>query len=263
MNPHLYVWRGDQPIGQLWLGDDGRAMGFTYASPLPPMAISNSLPLQSEPFLENERKAHHWFANLLPEEGSRQELVRRLGVADEDFALLAAIGGDCAGALRLLSPGNEGQEPAGMLPVELNQLARWAEGTERYALFALGRATATRLSLAGAQDKVPVSIRDDGIYLPQGSAASSHLLKFAAKSGLVLNELYLRPQPRCSWQQRAAASGGYVPGLGLAASLEISRGGRSWVGAVCRAVTQNHSHTRTGSTPAAALANLQRVDWQQ
>ncbi|MCY1291328.1 Serine/threonine-protein kinase toxin HipA [compost metagenome] len=155
------------------------------------MAISNSLPLAAGAFPAEQGLAHNWFANLLPEEGARQALLRRLGVADEDFALLAAIGGDCAGALSLLADGQAPQAEAGRQPVARDELARWAEGRERFALFEPGRQGATRLSLAGAQDKVPLLLDGEALFLPQGSTPSSHLVKFGATPALVLNELYL------------------------------------------------------------------------
>jgi len=97
----LGVYRGDCRIGELWLGDDGRSMGFRY-SEAARFAISNSLPLATGVFAPTLGTAHNWFANLLPEEASRQLLVNRLGIADDDFSLLAAIGGDCAGPLRIV-----------------------------------------------------------------------------------------------------------------------------------------------------------------
>jgi len=112
----LGVYRGDCRIGELWLGDDGRSMGFRY-SEAARFAISNSLPLATGMFAPTLGTAHNWFANLLPEEASRQLLVNRLGIADDDFSLLAAIGGDCAGALRIVDPERadalieSGQEP--------------------------------------------------------------------------------------------------------------------------------------------------------
>lgn len=191
MSGRLQVWRGMQRVGELWLGGDGRSMGFAYADPLPAMAISNSLPLSCSPFPAEAGLAHSWFANLLPEEGARQALVRRLGLADEDFALLAAIGGDCAGALSLLPEGQVPQQLFGMQPVALDELARWAEGRERFALFEPGRNGVTRLSLAGAQDKIPLLLQGEEWFLPLGDTPSSHLLKFSANPALVLNELYL------------------------------------------------------------------------
>lgn len=191
MSDRLQVWRGVQRIGELTLAADGRSMGFAYAEPLPAMAISNSLPLSGSPFTAETGLAHNWFANLLPEEGARQALVRRLGVADEDFVLLATIGGDCAGALSLLPKGQVPQQLSGMHPVALDELARWAEGRERFALFEPGRNGETRLSLAGAQDKIPLLMLGEELFLPQGDTPSSHLIKFAANPALVLNELYM------------------------------------------------------------------------
>lgn len=191
MSGRLRVWRGAQCVGELWLAADDRSMGFAYAEPQPAMAISNSLPLSGSPFPPEQALAHSWFANLLPEEGARQALVRRLGVVDEDFALLATIGGDCAGALSLLPEGQVPQQLSGMQPVALDELARWAEGRERFALFEPGRNGATRLSLAGAQDKIPLLLQGEEWFLPLGDTPSSHLLKFVATPALVLNELYL------------------------------------------------------------------------
>lgn len=155
------------------------------------MAISNSLPLSGSPFTAEGGRAHDWFANLLPEEGARQAVVRRLGIADEDFALLTSIGGDCAGALSLLPEGQVPQMLSDLQTVALDELARWAEGRERFALFEPGRNVVTRLSLAGAQDKIPLLLQDGEWFMPQGDTPSSHLLKFATKPALVLNELYM------------------------------------------------------------------------
>src|SRR3546814_17289468 len=48
----------------------------------------------------------NWFCNLLPEGAVRQAIVERLRIApDDDFALLAALGGECAGAVSLRVPG--------------------------------------------------------------------------------------------------------------------------------------------------------------
>src|SRR6185312_8919551 len=65
--------------------------------------ISLSLPLT--PALHVDGAGHAFFANLLPEGGAREAVCRRLGISiDNDFALLRAIGGDCAGALSVVAP---------------------------------------------------------------------------------------------------------------------------------------------------------------
>jgi serine/threonine-protein kinase HipA len=93
-----------------------------------------------------------------------------------DWGLLVALGRDCAGALRLCPPGEEEAEgsvsPLG--DAEVASLAREGGGLAR-AFEEHG----ARLSLAGAQDKLPVVLMDDGaLGLPQGRQASTHLLKF-------------------------------------------------------------------------------------
>ena len=46
--------------------------------------------------------AHRFFANLLPEGGVRDQIVRDFKIANTDFDLLRAIGDECAGALSIL-----------------------------------------------------------------------------------------------------------------------------------------------------------------
>ena len=65
-------------------------------------AVSHALPLQAEEFAPEEGLAHRFFANLLPEGGLRDQIVRDLKIANTDFDLLRAIGGECAGALSIL-----------------------------------------------------------------------------------------------------------------------------------------------------------------
>ena len=62
--------------------------------------ISASLPLQADPHHE---RGHAFFANLLPEGGVRDAVCASLGISrGNDFALLRAIGGECAGALSIV-----------------------------------------------------------------------------------------------------------------------------------------------------------------
>ena len=188
----LLVWYGSRQVGELYLGADGRSIGLRYdeqwqASGVP---ISQSLPLTQSTYTPESGVAHLWFGNLLPEEGSRAALVRRLGVADDDYALLRALGGDCAGALRLLPPGSECTSDAGQELADSRLLKAWASGRERYALMESSNQVASRLSLAGAQDKIPIVLdAQDQIYLPHGELPSSHILKFAEKPSIILNEL--------------------------------------------------------------------------
>ena len=104
---NLNVWCNGQHVGYLWR-DGGNDIGFQYSeewleNPVR-FPVSVTLPLRSEPYEPGgeKRVAHHFFANLLPEGGSRQRICREKGISEgNDFELLRAIGGECAGALSI------------------------------------------------------------------------------------------------------------------------------------------------------------------
>jgi serine/threonine-protein kinase HipA len=140
------------------------------------LPLSQSLPLEGS-FSSNAVTA--FFAGLLPEGVPREQAARNLGVsASNDFAMLAALGGDTAGALSLLAPGQQRESASGDV--------RWLDHGELAALIdeipaRPMRADADgeyRLSLAGAQDKLPVVVANDGrIGLTHGRTPSTHILK--------------------------------------------------------------------------------------
>lgn len=96
---HLDVWLVGELVGRLTQGEDGR-LGFAYDAGYVDRggrALSSSLPTASRSF--DHRATEPVFGGLLPEEGTRERLARALGIsARNDFALLAEIGGECAGA---------------------------------------------------------------------------------------------------------------------------------------------------------------------
>lgn len=148
---------------------------FSYAPAYleSPVAIplSVSLPLRPEPFAG--AIVRNWFCNLLPEGGVRLAIEARLRLPPrDDFALLAAIGGECAGAVAVGAPA----AAVGGDSVDLETLL--VDDTEMgdgdWALYGAPR----RLSLAGAQDKLAVIVDGEGrIRLPAVGEPSTHLLK--------------------------------------------------------------------------------------
>ena len=174
----------------------GRDLSFRYASSWlaspRARAISQSLPLQVEPFAGHLSRA--WFANLLPEGEVREHVARSLGVSTgNEFALLGGLGGDCAGALRLLPGTPPDDEEAGLVPLDWDELEARISATPRPSLMAvMMRKGKLRLSLAGAQDKLPVHLVGNVLSLPTGSAASTHLLKIPGIGlpDLVQNEFF-------------------------------------------------------------------------
>ena len=175
----LNVWFDDRLVGYLWRNPVG-AIGFRYEPDWIDnngFAISLSLPLITEDFSSEASVAHRFFANLLPEGGVREHIVRDLKIPNTDFDLLRAIGGECAGALSILPVERTPSDERSYRPLPTKELAQLiARRGQIYAAWPKDKRP--RLSLAGAQDKCPVLIRDGQYFLPEGEAPTSHILKF-------------------------------------------------------------------------------------
>ena len=137
--------------------------------------ISQSLPLKAEPYSGPELRP--FFAGLLPEESQRSRIASYLGIAEtDDFAFLEALGGECAGALTILPHGVDPRPvDSGFTPLSDSELVSILETLPLRPLL-VGEGE-LRLSLAGAQSKLPVVVRDGRIGLPVGHAPSTHILK--------------------------------------------------------------------------------------
>jgi serine/threonine-protein kinase HipA len=179
MKRALSVWWNDAIVGTLRLDADG-GMVFEYqtdwlAEPSRP-ALSLSLPKRSGLF--KRRACRPFFAGLLPEEGQLDAIARKLGVSKtNDFGLLEALGGDVAGALTLWPQGEEPPAPDASepKPFDDNEVAALLEALPTRPL--LAGQEGLRLSLAGAQAKLPVVIVDGKIALPARWQPTTHILK--------------------------------------------------------------------------------------
>lgn len=194
MSDVLNVYLRSIKVGRLWL-EKGRRFSFQYdhdwLAGEHSVPLSIALPLRSEAYTDDTARA--FFSNLLPESELRKVIARKLGLSEgNDYALLEAIGGECAGAVTLL-PDDVPLSDAGkyrlLTDEQLNVLIR-----ELPVRPMLAGETGIRLSLAGAQNKLPVYYDDSSnkIYLPVGSRASSHILKPPINNypGTVENEFF-------------------------------------------------------------------------
>ncbi|MEA1928859.1 MAG: type II toxin-antitoxin system HipA family toxin [Candidatus Auribacterota bacterium] len=153
--------------------------------------LSRSLPLRSEVF--PGKMARPFFAGILPEEGPREKIAEILGISDSnDFAMLERIGGECAGAVSLLPEGTDPTGPNGIRNRELTEPELGKLIAELPGRPLMVGMNGLRLSLAGAQDKLPVIVRNNGIYLPLGDTPSTHILKPEPDRfpGLAANEIF-------------------------------------------------------------------------
>lgn len=184
MARELEVWLFAKRVGTLAL-IDGR-LNFRYSpdwlSRPDAVALSGSLPLQAESF--DDRHTRPFFAGLLPEGQLRRLIAQQLQVSSQnDFALLDGIGGECAGAVTLLEPGQVTPHP------DQGDDVQWLSDEEIVAILdelphrpMLAGTDGLRLSLAGAQDKLPVVFDGTRIGLPRNGTPSSHILKPAIRT---------------------------------------------------------------------------------
>lgn len=192
MAHELDVWLFADRVGTLALIDGRLKFCYTpgWLSHQKAVALSASLPLQAEPF--DDRETRPFFAGLLPEGQMRRLIAQQFQVSGQnDFALLDHIGGECAGAVTFLKPGQALPAATG------NDDVQWLSDDEVVAILdelprrpMLAGKDGLRLSLAGAQDKLPVVFDGARIGLPLGGTPSSHILKPAihAVQDSVINE---------------------------------------------------------------------------
>jgi serine/threonine-protein kinase HipA len=179
---HLDVYLNRTLVGQLLQDERGR-LGFSYKEDFPgsPEAapLSRHLPLSTQVFGDESTRA--FFANLLPEGDVLEQISRRLGIPKENtFALLERMGGDCAGAVSVLPPDHAPTTEDAYRKITEEELGVLLEELPAHPF--LADEEGVRLSLAGAQNKLPVFYDGEGFHIPEGGAPSSHILKTAIQN---------------------------------------------------------------------------------
>lgn len=176
----LQVWWDRERVGRL-VQDRGGDLSFVYDADWvrrpEARALSASLPKREQRY--RRAACRPFFAGLLPDEGQREAVARALGVSPgNDFALLERLGGEVAGALQLLPPEESPESPPGRPqpePLDDDELVRVLDMLPDRPL--LAGETNLRLSLAGAQPKLPVVLTDDAVALPVRGQPTTHILK--------------------------------------------------------------------------------------
>ncbi len=191
----LQVLYAKQVVGHVWA--EARVLCFQYAGdwlaqesafPLTPHLPLSATVWRGEAVL-------FFFSNLLPEGGVLDAILklRRLPRGDV-YAHLQAFGEDAAGAFSIVPADATGQRnpayqpyPTATIRADLGRLAQHIPLLLQHGEL--------RLSLAGAQDKIPVRYAEGAFWLPVEGAASTHILKPALQPesqfpDSVLNEAF-------------------------------------------------------------------------
>jgi len=180
--------------------DRGIVFGYdsAYATSENASPLSLSLPLREGDY--SQRMALPFFAGLLPDGDLRRRIADYLHISETStLKLLDALGGECAGTISIEheaddfdsdgEPGDPGDTATdGYAEVSDDELSAAIQGSERRPL--LIPDGAARLSLAGAQDKLPLFRRDGRWFKPLGGSPTTHILKpsSAGLPDIVANE---------------------------------------------------------------------------
>lgn len=156
---------------------DGAAIRLAYdaawLSESDRFPISLAMPLQSE--VHDGELVLPWMLNLLPEGEPLRAMTRALGAAPEDaLGLIARTGNDLAGALSI-APQRPCEDAGYRLIPDSEALERVLDELPSRP-FLVGE-EGVSMSLAGAQDKLPVALIDGQIAVPINGAPSTHILK--------------------------------------------------------------------------------------
>jgi serine/threonine-protein kinase HipA len=175
----LRVWANAQPMG--WFGHEAAQYFFQYdeqwlgdegAFPLTP-----HFELREEPYRGDAVKT--FFANLLPEGVPLDEVLNQIQIRDANtFEIIGEMGADLPGVLSVLPEGKEPDALQKYSELSKEELSRRVKDRAQKKPL-LTSNEQTRMSLAGAQDKV--GLRYDGkrdlVYDSVGGSPTTHIAK--------------------------------------------------------------------------------------
>lgn len=148
-------------------------------SGLPP--ISLSLPLSDVEY--SQKNCLPFFEGLLPEGDAKRRISDFLHISETStLKLLQELGGECAGMISILPEGEINRTKNSYEfsldnyePLAKEKLSEYIKNINTRPL--LKAKAQLRLSLAGAQEKLPLVYKDGEFYLPQKGAPSTHIIK--------------------------------------------------------------------------------------
>jgi serine/threonine-protein kinase HipA len=229
---------------------DGQATRLAYddtwLSSADRFPVSLAMPIRPEPY--DGMLVLPWLMNLLPEGEPLRAMTRALGAAPEDaLGLIAQTGSDLAGALSMAPQPTRG-EPAYRAVPDADALERILNELPARP-FLVGE-DGVSMSLAGAQEKLPVAVIDGRIAVPTNGAPSTHILKPDNQRlpGSVQNEALCMVLARRIGLNAAPVTTGVAGGRSY---LLVERYDRAGTGNAVRRLHQEDFCQALGRTPAA------------
>jgi serine/threonine-protein kinase HipA len=181
----LGLWMNGAYVGTWSLAPNARDtlqydLAWTQSEQGRPLSLSLPFTPGNAPYRGDKVSAY--FENLLPDSKTiRDRLARRFNTGSTSaFELLAEIGRDCVGALEILPEGatSAGTSPLQSEPLSEAQVAQVLRGTTTPNAMGWGVDDDDfRISIAGAQEKTALLLRDGQWALPRGNTPTTHIFK--------------------------------------------------------------------------------------
>lgn len=141
--------------------------------------VSYSLPVSQKNW--SGERVEFVFENLLPDNRSIREAIagKKHAAGSDAFSLLSVIGRDCVGALQFLPEGERPSDPGApeYKNVTDNDVAKILKNLTQDPLGMNDEDEDFRLSIAGAQEKTALLLRDDAWNVPHGTTPTTHIFK--------------------------------------------------------------------------------------
>ena len=175
----LNAYLNDQRVGTLSEGNDLWRFEYDPAWANAPGSFDLAPSLNRATLLHQDgatqRPVQWYFDNLLPEETLREALIKDAGLKGDDaFALLQYLGAESAGSLVLLPPDGDAKPRGQLKPLLDDAISQRIRNLPRKSL---SSGAPKQMSVAGAQHKLLVVLRDGKLHEPVGSEPSTHILK--------------------------------------------------------------------------------------
>lgn len=180
MNNTLSIRLNEEHVGTLQQSPSGKML-FTYVASAT-QAISIAMPVREEPY--DEALTEAYFGGLLPESELAKKIIgKKYNISPHNhFALLKAIGHDCAGAISCHATDDsiktQRTTPLTGRVITNDELYEHIKALPQKPLFI--DVDGLRLSLAGVQDKAAVCLIDNQIALAEDGCPTTHIIKPAS-----------------------------------------------------------------------------------
>lgn len=185
MKRTLNIYNKDTKVGIIELDDNNEYHLFYDDNWIKNgYALSNHLALDNKE--HNTDAVKIFIANLLPEGVPLEELTMYYSISKSDkFGLLKKIGAETSGAFTFITDAEKEANITSFRVIEKDELAQRIKDRKNIPITVWDKKP--RVSVAGVQDKLPITMIGEQYGLGSGNICSTHILKFG-KEEYVFNE---------------------------------------------------------------------------